>query len=62
MAITAAWNTANYTRAKKLPDLKRVIRKIVGGRKRPQTPAEALRVAEALNALFGGKDLRKARK
>ncbi len=56
--LTNAYHAAMWSRAKKLPNLQDVIRKVVGGKKRTQSPAEGLRVAAALNALFGGKDLR----
>lgn len=56
-----AWKTANWSKAKKLPDLNKELRRIAGRKRKPQTPEQALRVAEALNRQFGGKDLRKKR-
>lgn len=56
-----AWKTANWSKAKKLPDLNKELRRIAGKRRKPQTPEQALRVAEALNRQFGGKDLRQKR-
>jgi hypothetical protein len=57
-----AWVTANYSRTKRLPPLEKVLRKIVGAPRREQTPAESLRIAEQLNRMMGGKDLRHLRK
>ncbi len=60
-ATITAWKTANWSKAKKLPDLNKELRRIAGKRRTPQTPEQALRVAEALNRQFGGKDLRQKR-
>ncbi len=59
MATLTAWNVANWSKAKKLPDINQMLRKIVREKRRPQTPLEGLRIAEQLNARFGGKDLRR---
>jgi hypothetical protein len=65
MTITGAWHVAAWspgrTKKHKLPDLGRITRRILGEKRRVQTPAESLKIAERLNMLFGGKDLRKAK-
>lgn len=57
-----AWHINNYRRTKRLPPLEKVLRKIVGAKRREQTPAESLRIAEAINRAMGGRDLRHLRK
>ncbi|CAN5480822.1 hypothetical protein BH10PSE7_BH10PSE7_15510 [soil metagenome] len=53
-----AWHAAAFTRGKRLPRLDGVMRRL-GVRAPEQTPEQALKLAERLNALWGGKDLRK---
>jgi hypothetical protein len=62
LAVTGAYYGAGWapgrTRKEKLPDLARILRRIMKEPRREQTPDESLRIAEALNRMFGGKDLR----
>jgi len=59
-ALYGAWHAAHFARQKKIPDLDRLMRKI--GKLPPapkKTPEQLLRIAEMLNAAFGGADHRK---
>lgn len=49
-----AWHTAALTRMKKMPPLKKFLTV-----KKPQTTQDQLKMVEALNMKFKGKDLRK---
>lgn len=62
MQTNAAWHGAAFARSKKLPNLATLVRKITGEKRREQTPEEGIKVAEFLNKLFGGRDLRRKRK
>ncbi|HSH44001.1 MAG TPA: hypothetical protein VK973_17895 [Arenicellales bacterium] len=56
LAMWAAWHAASFQRAKRIPPLERLMRKI--GRRKParKSPQQLLRVAEQITALFGGTD------
>jgi hypothetical protein len=54
-----AWHAAAFMRAKKLPGLAPLLRKLGGPGKPRQSAEQMLGLAVALNAAWGGKDLRK---
>ncbi|WP_395674700.1 hypothetical protein [Inquilinus sp.] len=59
-ALFGAWHAAQFARAKKIPGLDKLMRRI--GKLKPaprKTPEQLLRIAEMLNAAFGGADHRK---
>lgn len=61
--ISGAWHTAAFmfrrTPGKaKLPDLDRIVRRVMGKPRREQTVEEQLLIVQALNAKFGGKVIR----
>lgn len=55
--LAIAYYTAAWSRAKKLPDLK----KILGDDKpqKQQSPEQMLKVVQQLNAAFGGKEVKR---
>lgn len=53
----SAWHTVAFTRAKRLPSLSKMMRRM-GAPRVEQTAEQMLALAERLNALWGGKDLR----
>lgn len=57
-ALNAAWHGAAFTRSKRLPNLSKLIRQIMGTPRREQSPEEGVKIAAFLNSLFGGKDRR----
>jgi len=62
--LYGAWNAANLGRVspkKKLPDLGKMMRKVLKIRAPEQTPQQQLRIVELLNQAFGGKDSRKGK-
>lgn len=62
--LYGAWNAANLGRQspkKKLPDLGKMMRRLLKVREPEQTPEQQLRIVEMLNAAFGGKDSRKGK-
>lgn len=52
--VLAAWLTASYTRAKRLPDIREILRK---QEHREMADDEMLEQAKMLNALFGGETI-----
>lgn len=56
LALSSAWQTANYIRAKRLPDIKGRLREIVRGN-RPQTAAETRSVIEMMRRSAGKQGL-----
>ena len=62
-SISLAWHTAGWSRSRKrLPNLATLLRKITGERAPEQTPRQAVKMAEVLNAMFGGEDKRSEEK
>jgi hypothetical protein len=59
--ITLVWLGEYYHRIKKLPPLTDEIRKLMGKPKRAMTDEEMLKMAEVLNAQFGGNVINKGR-
>lgn len=60
LALWQAWHTAAFGRVKKLPDLKRMLDRLADRREvRPATPKALKAKIEALNAAFGGRDMRR---
>ena len=57
--MNAAWHGVGFSRTKRLPNLANLMRRVLGEKRREQTPEQGVKVAEFLNRLFGGKDLRK---
>lgn len=55
-SLWQAWHAAAFARAKKLPDLKRLLDRI--GPRRKHSWRETLRQVEVLNLALGGRDLR----
>ena len=58
MTMWGAWHIAAYSRAKKLPKLEPILRRMGGAKRKRQTVEQQVALAEMLNAAFGGKDLR----
>lgn len=56
--VATAWHGAAFARAKKLPDLEKLLRRITGTQQAPrqQTPEEMLAIIERWTAAFGGED------
>ena len=54
-----AWHTAAFQRAKKMPNLSKIITSINPAPRKKQSWQEQLKFVEMLNKHFGGNDLRK---
>lgn len=57
-ALWAAWHTASYHRAKRLPDIARELKRVGAGPKRAATPERHLAQLEVLAAAFGAEPLK----
>jgi hypothetical protein len=56
-----AWHTAAFTRAKKLPSLKKVLKDLKHTPKKPKTPEALFQIAKSITEALGGeisKDLK----
>jgi len=62
LAMWAVWHGAAFQRARRLPNLKRLLARL-GRRRRPlaRRPQDLLRMVEGINAVFGGKPLGKSK-
>jgi hypothetical protein len=54
MFIWHAWNTAAFTRAKKLPTLKKVLGEVKQTPRKPKTPEALYQIAKAITERMGG--------
>lgn len=54
-AMWEAWHIASFQRAKRIPPLERLMRKIGRRKVEKKSPQQLLRIAEQITALFGGK-------
>ncbi len=55
-----AYLTANWTRAKRMPPYRKIMKNLgIDSVTKEQTQEEQLRIVEMLNAAYGGQDLRK---
>lgn len=58
LALWTAWHVAAFTRAKKLPDPDKLMRKVARRRRTAMTTQQMVSQAERMLAMFGGVDLR----
>lgn len=54
IAMWTAWHTAQFVRAKRIPPLERMIRKLGRRKQAPKTPQQLLAIARGITKQLGG--------
>lgn len=55
--MSLAWHQAAFARAKVMPDLRKLLRRVAGQQDPPQTPEQLLAIVRRLNRDLGGEEI-----